>query len=187
MSEGEKSVDVVGVFRGEESIQAHVREISHGEGGISLKLEDVGVWETMVSFARKLIGKMLSGNLDFSSLQRPAAFIHPESHVVTVVKENLLLIRHIQAMLHTADPLERLKLLVAGVLGSLSFSVYASCGKGPVASCLGETFQGSLGDGGSVYGEQLSVSPHTTQLLFLGPNGEYELSSLVRVELQVRG
>lgn len=186
MGEGTKGRVVVESFTGDQNIAPHVREISEDDGGISLRLEEMGLWETVSSFARKIIAKMWSGSLDFSSLQRPAAFTQPVSHLATIVNDHLLTIKHVQAMNGISDPRERLKLLTAGVIGNLCYSVFVSKGKGPVASCLGETFQGTLLDGCAVYGEQICVAPHTSQLLFLGPNGAYEISARVRVSLKVR-
>jgi len=42
-------------------------------------------------------------------------------------------------MLKTKDPLERLKLLVSGIIGSVGYNIKEAYSKGPIQPRLGET------------------------------------------------
>lgn len=174
-------------FAGAESVRRHEKENAREEGGINMKQdEEAGVWETLAAFTRKVAGKLLSGKLNFSTMQRPAALSNPVSHIQVIANEYCVLTRYIEAALTVRDPLERIKLITAGLIGNLSLNVYGSRGKGPVNPSLGETYQGRSASGCQVYAEQLSMSPHTTQVLIVGADNAFHFSAFVRFEVQLQ-
>lgn len=169
-------------FMGAEAVPRHERELTREKGGISLKQEEeVGLWDTLSSFSRKISAKLLSGKFNFSTMQRPAALSNPISHVQVLADEYCVLVKYIEAAVGVKDPLERLKLLSAGLVGTLALNVFTSRGKGPVNPCLGETFHGRSASDAQAFVEQLSISPPMTQVLVLGAGGAFTLSALLRV------
>lgn len=131
----------IGVFEGSDAVKRHERENVREEGGINMRQEEeVGLWETLTAFVRKISAKVLMGRFNFSTMQRPAALSNPTSHIQVIANEYCVLTRYVEAALAVKDPVERLKLVTAGLIGNLSLNVYGSRGKGPVNPSLGETY-----------------------------------------------
>ena len=50
-------------------------------------------------------------------------------------------------MVKEKDPIERMRLLLAGYIGNWTYNVYASKGRGPLNPLLGETYHSYMEDG----------------------------------------
>lgn len=46
----------------------------------------------ILAFAKKIMGKMLSGKFNFTSMQRPAIITNPESHLEVIAYEFIIII-----------------------------------------------------------------------------------------------
>ena len=122
-------------------IKKHELEIDKEKGGISVKNQsEDGFFNVFLAFGKKVSGKILQGKFNFSSMQRPGLISMPESHLQLIAYEYALMTKYLKACVNEKDPLERLKLITAGLIGNLSYNVYRSKGKGPVNPTLGETF-----------------------------------------------
>jgi hypothetical protein len=128
-------------------IKKHEREIDTEKGGISVKNQsEDGFFQVFMAFSKKISGKLIQGKFNFSTMQRPGLISMPESHLQLIAYEFALMLKYFKAATDEKDPLERLKLITAGMIGSLSYNVYRSKGKGPINPTLGETFKvASLG------------------------------------------
>lgn len=91
------------------------------------------------------------------------------------------LAKYLEAASRIDDHLERIKLVMAGIISNLSLNVAKMKGKGPLNPTLGETFQAKLCNGTEVYVEQMSMHPHTTLVYLVGPDNLFTLFSTVRV------
>ena len=122
-------------------IKKHELEISTEKGGISVKNQsEDGFFQVFMAFGKKISAKILQGKFNFSSMQRPSLLSMPETHLQLLVYEFALLLKYVKAATDEKDPLERLKLITAGIIGNLSHNIYRSKGKGPINPTLGETF-----------------------------------------------
>ncbi len=77
------------------------------------------------------------------------------------------------------DPLERLKLFVAGTVASLHCCLKSGV---PLNPRLGETLQAGLEDGTQIFMEQTSHHPPITHVLYIGPNGSYVMYGKLKLE-----
>lgn len=91
------------------------------------------------------------------------------------------LAKYLEVASRTDNQLERMKLLMAGIISNLALNVAKMKGKGPLNPTLGETFQAKLTNGTEIYVEQMSMHPHTTLIYVVGPENLYTLYSTVRV------
>lgn len=170
-------------FTSSGAIPKHPREISEGEGGIACNPENPeGTWAVIQAFVKKISGKILSGKFNFSSMQRPSLMSLPITHLQLIANEFACIKKYVEFALEVKDPLERVKLIAAGMIGNLAMNVYTSHGKGPVNPTLGETLCGAMQDGSQVYLEQISMHPHTTLILIIGPQNKYKICAKIRVE-----
>ena len=123
-----------------EEIKPHERENLTGEGGLNCEIkEGEGFFKIVTSFAKKIGKKMLSGQFNFGTMQRPTMLSNPDSHVQIMANELAYIVEKCKLMVGISDPLDKLKHLVSGIIGNLSYNVYKSAGKGPVNPVLGET------------------------------------------------
>jgi len=123
-----------------DQIKPHEREFLTGEGGVNVEIkEGEGFFKIVTSFAKKVGKKMLGGQFNFGTMQRPTMLSNPISHVQIMPNELALVVEKCKLMVHTPDPLDRLKHLVSGIIGNLAYNVLISGGKGPVNPVLGET------------------------------------------------
>ena len=114
-------------------------------------------------------------------MQRPALISYPLSHCQLMADEYANLAKYMEAAAKTGDHLERVKLVMAGIISNLALNVSKMKGKGPLNPMLGETFQAQLSNGTEVYVEQISMHPHTTLVYLMGPGNLFTLSSSVQV------
>lgn len=91
------------------------------------------------------------------------------------------LAKYLEAASKTKDHLERVRLVIAGIISNLALNVAKMKGKGPLNPTLGETFQAKLSNGTEIYVEQMSMYPHTTLVYLIGPEKLFTLYSTVRV------
>lgn len=123
-----------------EDIKPHDRENLTGEGGINVEIrEGEGLFKILSAFTKKVAKKLLSGQFNFGTMQRPTMLSNPISHVQIMANEVAVIADKCKLMVVTKDPLDRLKILVTGIIGNLSYNIYNSGGKGPVNPTLGET------------------------------------------------
>lgn len=123
-----------------ELVKAHERENLTGEGGVNCEVkEGEGFFKLISAFIKKVTKKMLAGQFNFGTMQRPTTLSNPVSHVQLMANELAVVVDKCKLMIGTTDPLDRLKLLTAGIVGNLSYNVLRSGGKGPVNPVLGET------------------------------------------------
>ena len=132
-------------FTGASSIPKHPREHDSEDGGISLKAEDNdGFWPVVKDFAKKIGGKVLSGKFNFSTMQRPSRLSLPISHLQLIANEFACIVKYVDLAVEAASPLDKMKLITAGIVGNLSLNIYTSKGKGPCNPTLGETLHVNL-------------------------------------------
>lgn len=123
-----------------EQIKPHERENLAGEGGVNCEVKDAeGFFKIITAFIKKVSKKVLSGQFNFGTMQRPTMLSNPESHVQIMTNELALIVDKCKLMTITPDPLDKLKHLVSGIIGNLCYNVLKSGGKGPVNPTLGET------------------------------------------------
>ena len=123
-----------------QDIKPHPRENLTGEGGINCEIkEGEGFFKIVTAFAKKVTKKMLAGQFNFGTMQRPTMLSNPISHVQIMPNELAYIVEKCKLMVDVKDPLDRLKHLVSGIIGNLSHNIYKSEGKGPVNPTLGET------------------------------------------------
>lgn len=122
-------------------IKKHDLEISTEKGGISVKNQsEDGFFQVLMAFGKKISAKLIQGKFNFSTMQRPGLLSMSESHLQLIAYEFALMLKYFKAAANEKDPLERLKIITAGVIGNLCYNVYRSKGKGPINPTLGETF-----------------------------------------------
>ena len=85
------------------------------------------------------------------------------------------------------DPLERMKLVTAFVLGGLHVNVAYCKSKPPLNPVLGETYQASKKDGCMMYMEQTQHHPPTSNFLMIGPNKSFEIYGTAETCAKVQG
>lgn len=121
-------------------IEKHPQEITINLGGINCKSQDdAGVLAVVAAFAKKVASKLLQGQYNFTSMQRPTLLSLPESHLQMLSREYILTLQYFLAAGQLSDPVNRLKLIVAGIISNMAFNPLRSKGKGPVNPTLGET------------------------------------------------
>lgn len=127
-------------FSGADDIPKNPQEITKDKGGIDCKnKEDPGFFAVATSFAKKVAGKILKGRFNFSSMQRPTVLSNPESHLQVLASEYALAFEYFSMAAKVTNDVDKLKLIIAGIVGNMSYNVYRSSGKGPVNPTLGET------------------------------------------------
>jgi hypothetical protein len=132
---------VIEPFVNANMIKRHDLEVDKDKGGVSIKNQsDEGFFQVLLAFGKKVTGKILLGKFNFSTMQRPGLLSMPESHLQMLAYEFALMVKYFKAAITEKDPLERIKLISAGLIGNLSYNVYRSKGKGPINPTLGETF-----------------------------------------------
>ena len=123
-----------------DAIKPHERENLTGEGGVNVEVrEGEGFFKLITAFTKKIAKKMLAGQFNFGTMQRPVMLSNPVSHVQLMPNELCVIVQKCKQMLTVTDPLDRLQLLVSGIVGNLAYNVLRSGGKGPVNPFLGET------------------------------------------------
>ena len=123
-----------------DAIKPHERENLTGEGGVNVEVrEGEGFFKLITAFTKKIAKKMLAGQFNFGTMQRPVMLSNPVSHVQLMPNELCVIVQKCKQMLAVADPLDRLQLLTSGIIGNLAYNVLRSGGKGPVNPILGET------------------------------------------------
>lgn len=123
-----------------ETIKPIEREILTGAGGINCENKEGGsFFGVLASFAKKIGKKVLIGQFNFSSMQRPSQISLPVTHVQVIGNEFAYIVKACKIMLDVQDPIDRLQHLTSGVIGNLSYNVIKSAGRGPVNPVLGET------------------------------------------------
>ena len=115
-------------------------------------------------------------------MQRPSLISFPISHCQLMADEYANLAKYLEAASKTDDHLERVRLVMAGIISNLALNVAKMKGKGPLNPTLGETYQARLSNGTEVYVEQMSMHPHTTLVYLIGPEKLFTLYSTVRVK-----
>lgn len=124
-----------------EEIKPHERENLTGEGGINCEVKGGdGLFKVVTAFTKKIAKKMMAGQFNFGTMQRPTMMSNPESHVQVMTNELALVVEKCKLMVGITDPLDRMKHLVSGIVGNLSYNVFKAEGKGPVNPTLGETY-----------------------------------------------
>ncbi|RLN63187.1 hypothetical protein BBJ28_00009738 [Nothophytophthora sp. Chile5] len=84
-----------------------------------------------------------------------------------------------KAALSGADPLSRLKLVMAFVAGGLHFCVGQLKPFNPI---LGETYEATYPDGTQIFMEHVGHHPVTSAFSVMGPKGLYQLSGMLEFE-----
>ena len=129
------------LFVSQDNIEKHPMEIVKDKGGLLCKnTDDVGFFKVFSAFAKKISGKVLKGKFNFSSMQRPTLLSIPESHLQVIAQEYSLAFDYFISASTVQNDVDRIKLIVAGIIGNMSFNILRAQGKGPVNPILGETF-----------------------------------------------
>ena len=123
-----------------QQIKPHELENLTGEGGVNVEVKGgEGLFKLITAFTKKVAKKMLAGQFNFGTMQRPTMLSNPVSHVQLMPNELCVITQKCKQMVSITDPLERLQHLVSGIIGNLAYSVLRSGGKGPINPFLGET------------------------------------------------
>ena len=128
-------------FKGADAIEKHPRELVNNKGGVDLKPEgNIDTMKLIGAFAKKIAGKIMTGNFNFSAMQRPTMLSIPESHVKLLAQEVSLALQFFHRAGKETDDVERLKLIMSGLIGNLTYNCLRCAGLGPVNPTLGETY-----------------------------------------------
>lgn len=169
-------------YESDDKIPKHELDIQKGEGGIDqTNTNSKSIMKIVGSFIKKITKKMFTGHFNFSSMQRPSIVSSPATHLQILAREFCIIIKHCKKILKEKDDLEKFKHLISGILGNFTYNVFRSNGKSPINPMLGETFSGKMEDGTLIYLEQVNMTPFSTYVHIIGPNNDFELTSLVRV------
>lgn len=85
------------------------------------------------------------------------------------------------------DPIERMKYVTAFLISGLHLNPVLCRSKAPFNPILGETYQARKSDGTTIYLEQTSHHPPTSNLLLVGPEKNYELFGYAVVNATLTG
>ena len=120
--------------------KVHEREVLTGEGGVNCEIkEGESFFKIVKAFVGKIAKKILAGQFNFGTMQRPTMLSNPITHVQIMPNELAIVVEKCKLMISKCDPIDRLKHLVSGVIGNLSYNLYKSEGKGPINPTLGES------------------------------------------------
>jgi hypothetical protein len=85
------------------------------------------------------------------------------------------------------DPIERMKYLTAFLLSGLHCNPVLCKSKAPLNPILGETYSAVKEDGTTIYLEQTSHHPPTSNYHIIGPNNSYQIFGYAVVNAQLSG
>jgi hypothetical protein len=85
------------------------------------------------------------------------------------------------------DPIERMKYLTVFLLAGLHCNAVLCKSKAPLNPILGETHQANKDDGTTIYLEQTSHHPPTSNYYMVGPEKSYEMFGFAVVNAQLTG
>ena len=118
----------------------------------------------------------MQGQFDLWSVSTPARLHIDKSSLQMLQLSHCFAANYKKAAL-TKDPIERLKIVAAGILGGTYYSMAILKAKAPLNPILGETLQGELMDGTKFYGEQICHHPPISAFQMIGPENLYTYNS----------
>ena len=117
------------------------------------------------------VGKTIfSGKFNLGSVSFPIKCMSWKSILECVTTMSIHTPLYLNAAAHTSDPVEKMKLVMTT---SLSFIHPCHIWDKPLNPILGETYQGDLEDGTTVFMEQVCHHPPISYMLQVGPNNSY--------------
>lgn len=121
--------------------------IEKNGAGLTLKSES-GFISTLASFITKLGGHVLTGNFDLAALVPPSSVMVPYVLLQMYMDNFQYGLKFFKkAALETKDPVERLKLITAGLIADISTPLTISNGSPPIPAFPGEYLEGIMADG----------------------------------------
>lgn len=128
-------------FESPDAIEKHPLEIVKDKGGIDSKNQDhAGFFKVLTAFGKKIAAKVLKGKFNFSSMQRPTLLSLNVSHLQVLSYEFVLMAEYFLLAKDIQNDVDRLKMIVSGIIGNMSYNIFQAKGKGPVNPTLGETY-----------------------------------------------
>mmetsp|Transcript_46488 Transcript_46488/g.75879 ORF Transcript_46488/g.75879 Transcript_46488/m.75879 type:complete len:395 (+) Transcript_46488:219-1403(+) len=167
-----------------DDIEATVSENRAAAGGLRFNSDELKEQRKIcLEFIRTLGTQFLSGG-DVIHTSLPVRLFEPRSFLERMTEfwgYNDIL----RKASKTADPVERLKWLVAFTVSGLHRDIYMQ--KKPFNPLLGETYQATFSDGTQIFCEQTSHHPPISSFYLVGPENVYELSGSMKLGAAVRG
>lgn len=156
------------------------------KGGLILRDEE-NTRSVVMEILKTLGRKILSGSLtDIMRVSRPASISYPLTYLQAVIRDfsyTPLLYRAADA----TDPVTRLQLVLAFVVGGLHINPMIFKNKPPLNPILGETYCASMPDGSRFYLEQTSHHPPITHWELVSNSGQFHFSGYGQIVAGLSG
>ena len=124
--------------------------------------------------------KILSGDFNLTRISFPIRCMAPQSMLMTMCGFATTMPVYFNRAAKTSDPLERLKLTIAG---NFSWFVYNSIFQKPLNPILGETYQCVGADGTKIYLEQTAHHPPRSHFIADGPDGNFSMNGYLELAI----
>lgn len=150
-----------------------IPDFSKAEGGGMLYTdkEEVQKQRWIAKDVIKSMGSNLMQGKSLIAISMPVKIFEPRSFLQRMTDFWGLLPEYLGRAARLKDPVERMKLVVAFMIGGLHRGVKQ---RKPFNPVLGETFEGHYADGTKVYLEQISHHPPISAYQVFGPSDEYQ-------------
>lgn len=142
-------------------------------GGYLFTEESVKHQRALAMQFLKKIGLNLFDIKDVIRTSLPVQLFEPISYLQRLVEGFSWMPNMLLKAAQTTNPVERLKLVITGVIAGLHLTCRQEKPFNPI---LGETFQASFSNGTEVFCEQVSHHPPVSAWEFVGPNGAFHFS-----------
>lgn len=160
---------------------------AHPQGGVHLTEQAAKVAEVGLSILKTMGVKIKEeGVFDVLRISRPAIISSPKTYLECLCGDfinTMFLNRAAEA----ANPLERMKWVVAFFLSGIHTNPATMQNNGPLNPVLGETYIAEKKDGTTLYCEQISHHPPVSAYLVIGPKRSYKLYGTGELEVKMNG
>lgn len=152
----------------------HVANIGE-EGGLKLEIQpDANFLSNAKNIMVDLGSKVIKGSLDLSEMALPAAMLGQHTRLELVSLEHSTLAVFLTAAAKTADPLERVKIICAGMVASCTTSIQETKGTPPIPAIKGDKLEGyDVGTGSKILIEHNSAKQDVTVVRMEGADQSY--------------
>ena len=124
--------------------------------------------------------------VDLLKISRPARLTSPTTHLIGYANDLQYTDLIVKAAKET-DPLKRMKLVSAFILGGLHVMPTKCKSKAPLNPVLGETYQAHKKDGCKIFLEQTSHHPPTSNFFMHGPEKSFEIIGFAETVAKMTG
>ncbi len=149
-------------------------KMAHKDGGYILVDEGDATKQALKEILSRLGSKLVKGEItDLLATPAPAYIHAPCSYLETICNDMGRMTTYMKKACETKDPVERLKLMSAMIIGGQHITSDNNALRSPLNPILGETCQRLLPDGTRYYAEQTSHHPPVSSFQFDGPNNSF--------------